>query len=143
MEVAFRYLKGSEKTEAELRSHLVAKGVTAGNVERVTEYCKQKGYVDDVRVAERAVELAQTRIQVGKTKVGEALTRRGVAEDTVLGALANYSEAQELETAITVLNRKLSPGDKPDKAARMLAAKGFSEETVWAALEKGFPGFER
>lgn len=143
MEVAFRYLKGAEKTESELRSHLVAKGVTPGNVDRVTEYCLQKGYVDDVRVAERAVELARTRVQVGRMKVGEALTRRGVAEDTVQRVLSLYSDTQELETAAAVLKRKLGPEDKPDKAARMLATKGFSEETVWAALEKAFPGFER
>lgn len=143
MEVAFRYLKGAEKTEAELRSHLVLKGVTPANVDRVAEYCLLKGYVDDARVAERAVELARTRVQVGKIKVGEALARRGVAEETILAALSTYSEEQELDSATAVLKRKLSPGDKPDKAARTLAAKGFSEDTVWAALEKCFPDLER
>ena len=142
MAAAFRYLKGAEKTEAELRAHLALKGVTPGNIDRVTVYCLEKGYVSDERVAARAVELARDRVQTGRIKVGEALLRRGIESETVEDILASYTDDEELETALAFLKRKLSPTDSPQKAARMLTTKGFSEETVRSALERHFPDLE-
>jgi SOS response regulatory protein OraA/RecX len=68
--------------------------------------------------------------------------RRGIDGDAVVEALKSYTDIEERATALTFLTRKLSPSDPPQKAARMLAAKGFSEETVRCVLEGLFPGLE-
>jgi SOS response regulatory protein OraA/RecX len=96
-------------------------------------------YVNDARVAERAVERAAQN-RDGRLLVEHRLTLRGVGQDEIDRALGSLpSEVDQAEAAFWSQRK---PGDTPARAAARLARKGFDEDTVRTVIERHFPELE-
>lgn len=139
MQATLRLLRSRDRTEAEIRTALLTKGFDDAEIGLVLSELAKYRYVDDSRVAERAVEKA-ARDQSGRLLVEHKLSLRGVSEDEIEKALADLPAETDLAEEAFWKHRK--PGDTPARAAARLARKGFDEDTVRTIIERHFPEFD-
>jgi regulatory protein len=139
MDLAFRLLARRARSESEIREALAARGAGRGLVREVVARLKSLGYVDDRKLVADAAERLRAR-GFGELRIRDELLRRGVDEKLVDGLSADRGE--ERERARGCLRARFGDRDLAGrdlaKAARFLAARGFTEEVV-ASL---FPGWD-
>jgi regulatory protein len=129
-EEAARALSIRDRSEAELDAHLARRRVDASYRAEAVAAMQRLGYVDDARFAD-----ARARAMAGRGYGDEAvrwdLEQRGVDSSLVEAALAALEP--ESSRAATI-GARLGGGPK---AARTLAAKGFSSDSIEAAVGAG------
>jgi SOS response regulatory protein OraA/RecX len=140
MEAALRQLRGRDRTESEVRQALGAKGFDQATIGLVLKTLAERRYVDDGRVAQRAVEVASKARPKGRELVEHELRARGIDEAEIERALAQA--ADDVELAESLFERHRKPGDSPARAAARLARQGFDEDTVRTVIERHFPEFD-
>src|SRR5437870_4990907 len=123
--VALRRLHASEKFEVELRSALGK--FDAEIVDRVIEFLKDRGFVDDERTAKNQSERRTGKRAVGRGRLVDELTGRGATVETVERNLPSDC-GDESDRIMEALAAKYGPNDSRARAARFLFARGFSEE---------------
>lgn len=129
--------------------HLVRRDLTAHEVRQIAgrqgadEYANEIvarleswGFLDDSRLAAQLGERSQSKL-LGRERIAADLERRGVPADLAEEILAQV-EMAEPALARRALERKFKPTDSPAKAARHLAGRGFSEETIRDLIESYF-----
>jgi regulatory protein len=127
LEQALRSLRHRERSAAELDRHLEARGVGKDERRDALASLVRTGLVDDRRYADlRAASLADRG--AGDALIRHELQRAGIAADVLEDAVAAL--ADEHERAEAVVSRRGASA----KTARLLAAKGFSEEVVRAVV---------
>lgn len=131
MQAALRRLRTRDRTEAELRQHLSNKGFGEPEVGLVLKSLTDQRYLDDDRLAKRAVEVAKDKPK-GRLLIEHELAARGAHEEAVEGAIADLGD--ELQSALNALNSRKP--DTPAKGAAFLQRRGFEEDTVRTALER-------
>jgi regulatory protein len=138
--LAWRALGRRERTEAELCSALVAKGVEPVLADTVVGELKEGGYVDDAGYARR---FAADRRQLdgwGSERIERRLRSLGVEREHVAAALAERSAEEELTAAVALLERRFPapPGDdrERERALGMLVRRGYELELAHVALRR-------
>ena len=126
-------------TLAEAQAALVRKGASAEIAREAAQTLERWGLIRDERVAEREAEKAKARRQ-GRLRAALNLTKRGLGEDAVRDALADWTEEADADRAREAL--ALRPAKSPAQAARRLASQGFEEEAIRSALDEAFPGWD-
>jgi SOS response regulatory protein OraA/RecX len=125
---ATRALARRDRTVAELSAVLARHGATSTESAQVLATLGRYGYVDDLRFAAgRALALAGRGF--GDAAIRADLDGRGVDEKA--GAAAVAALEPEVERARRLVSKA---GERPEKAARRLLAKGFSADAVEAVL---------
>ena len=137
LDIALRFLSRAERTQIELRAHLVNKGLSGSDIENVVDQCLEWGYLNDERVCQREVQLALS-LNWGPFKIQAKLMRRGWSEDEAATRLAKVEPQVFLEMACKLAEAAKNKRSTPSKVARQLAAKGFTEEQVRFAIETCF-----
>jgi SOS response regulatory protein OraA/RecX len=133
LDLAVRALRARDRSAQELDDRLARAGVSAAERVETLATLERLGYVDDARVAAARAEALAAR-GYGDAAIRADLERRGVGEEPREAALAAL--APEAERARDLARRE----GATSRTARRLAAKGFSPETVEAAV--GFVGEE-
>ena len=129
-DAAARALSRRDRSEAELARHLAKRGIDSARQVEAVETMRSLGYVDDTRFAiSRARALAERGY--GDEAIRWDLEHRGLTAEPVEEALARLEP--EPARARGVAERL---GGGPG-AARALAGKGFSADSIEAAV-----GFE-
>jgi regulatory protein len=127
VDAALRALRARDRSTAELDQRLLARGAGAEERREALELLERVGYVDDERFARgRAATLAVRGS--GDALIRDDLERRGLAGETIEGALAGL-EPEHARAEQIVAKRGRSA-----KTARYLAARGFGEDAVAAAV---------
>jgi len=130
LEEAARALARRDRSAAELASHLERHGVAEAEARNTIERLEAAGYVDDGRFAvHRAAVLA------GRGWGDEAI--RYELEQRSLGAEAVEAALAALEPEPARARRLVERLGRGASVARRLAAKGFAEESIDAALSSG------
>jgi SOS response regulatory protein OraA/RecX len=122
-DTAARALSRRDRSAAELGAHLEQRGIDGPRARETVEAMQSLGYVDDGRFAS-----SRARVMAGRGYGDEAI--RWDLEQRGLGAGAVELALHELEPEsrrATALAARLGPGPK---AARTLAARGFSAEAI-------------
>jgi regulatory protein len=127
VEVGLKALSRRELSRAELVARLERAGIDREDAERTSSQLAEAGYQSDERTATERARVLAARLQ-GDLAIRVDLRRRGIADDDVDAALEGIDP--ELARA-EALARKA--GD-PAQLARALHRKGFTEDTVEAAL---------
>src|SRR5262249_11090514 len=126
-DLAARALARHDRSAAELTAYLERRGVGAADRAAALGTMQSLGYQSDVRFAhDRARFLAEHGR--GDEAIRWDLEQRGLAADDVEAALAGLDAEQERAAALA---ERLGAGPK---TARALAAKGFSADSIEAAL---------
>jgi SOS response regulatory protein OraA/RecX len=127
LSVATGALSRRDHSVAGLAARLERRGVAPQERARTLETLERGGYVDDGRFAASRATLLAGR-GYGDEAIRYDLERHGVAADPIVTALAALEpESRRARDLVARL------GPSP-KTARRLAAKGFSADTVEAAL---------
>lgn len=144
---ALAHVNRRERTTAEVRAHLVRKGVSEGAAHAVVEELVAQRLVDDARFAEMFVADKRTLEQWGSERIRRGLVERGVDREIAERALACADPAgtaaeedprTELGRALELLRRRFPDPPRErrdrDRALSMLVRKGYESELALDAL---------
>ena len=135
---AYRYLGHRDRSEEELRKHLLLKEVDAEVVEAVLEALRDQGYVDDARFAERFAEDKRRLEGWGPDRIARKLGDAGVSREHIEAVLAERGAEDDLQAAVALLERKLRvpPQDQREKerALGFLVRKGYDLDLAYDAI---------
>jgi SOS response regulatory protein OraA/RecX len=126
-EAALRALRHRDLSVRELDERLRARGYAESERDEAIESLLRTGLLDDSRFAESRARTLAARGN-GDARIRHDLSRAGVEGAAIEDALGTL--APELDRARAVVERR---GPEP-KTARYLAGKGFSEESISAAV---------
>jgi SOS response regulatory protein OraA/RecX len=121
--VAGRALAARDASAAELEARLRRRGVPPAARREAQAALERAGLLDDGRFAERRAD-ALARRGAGDALIRDDLERRGIERALVERALAALEPEHERAARLVASGR----------SARWLAARGFAEETVAAAV---------
>jgi regulatory protein len=138
LELAGRALSARDRTVAELRAHLVRKGVAREAVDAALRKLSDSGYLDDARYARRFADDKRSLHRWGRERIERELRRRGVPPGLIGAALAEALGTTELEAARTLLAERFPQppaGDRErDRAWRLLVGRGYEPEVAYEAV---------
>jgi regulatory protein len=142
---AVKLLGQQMRTVAEVRRLLhrrVEPGQTgAARIDSVVARLKEYGFLNDTAYAQDYARLRQENASLGKRRVQQDLTRKGIQSDLIAKTLgAAYEDVNEEDLARRHLERKRirKPGSEKEAArvARLLMRAGFSTTTIVRILKK-------
>jgi len=138
--IALRQLTMAPRTRAQLAEAMARRGVPEEVAGTVLDRFTEVKLVDDEEFAAQWVRSRHVGRGLARRALAYELRHRGVAEDTVRGAVDEIDHDAELEAARELVRRRL-PGMVADDPARrtrrlagMLARKGYSSGTAHRAL---------
>jgi regulatory protein len=138
LRLAYAYLNRRERTEAEVRRHLEARGVEPSAAESVIATLREQGYVDDGRFARLFAQDRRHLDQWGSERIRRTLQDRGLDRDLVAATLGQTPAEDELERARALLRRRFPslPLDLRDRerALGVLLRKGFDSDLALEAV---------
>lgn len=138
LELAYRYLGHRDRTVAEVRRHLEAKGVEAAAAGQAVEELERLEYLDDARFAQRFAQDRRALDDWGPERIERRLREAGVDRDLVAAALAVRAHEDELAAAIDLLRRRFPTAPATDRdrerALGLLARRGFDLELAYDAV---------
>lgn len=140
---AIRLLKFRPRSEAELKQRLVRKGVPEPEALSLVQEFKQKGFVDDAKLARYLVTQQMLAKPVGRRMLLSRLKSRGVDAGLAQKAVEQGTEGRdELELARqTALSRFERLRDLPRETADrrlfgFLSRRGFSTDIVYKVVRE-------
>ncbi len=139
---AVEALAHKERTAAELGAWLAERGYPLTEIEDAVDRLIAAGALDDERFAQRFAADKRELRGWGPDRIRAALVRRGLAPGLIDAALAGEGDAEQLERAIGLLERRARPAtDEPSRASALayLARRGYDSDLAYEAVR----GFER
>jgi regulatory protein len=138
LELAYRYLNRRERTVAEMRRHLEARGCRADDIEAAIEQIQADGFLNDARYARMFAEDKRTLEQWGTERIERALLQRGIDRGLIAEAIGDNEDGGDLPRALALLEQRLQqpPRDRRerDRALGILLRKGYEPELALDAL---------
>lgn len=139
-EAGLTLLDFSMRTAEEIRRGLVRKGFVRPAADAVVEKLTEVGLIDDRHYAVRLAENA-SRKNTGFYSVRRKLMSKGISEADADAALEELDGVQQLSAARAVVSKlarkyaDIEPRQARAKLSQALARRGFSWDTISAALE--------
>ncbi|MBW3538150.1 RecX family transcriptional regulator [Candidatus Parcubacteria bacterium] len=135
-EQALSYLSFRSRSSREMRDHLTGKGHDQAVVDEVAAELAAKGLLGDVDFAGAWIRDRQNLKPRSKRRLEQELRQKGLAPDTVAGALEAVSQEDERQALRTVASKKLALARYRDqrKLTQYLAAQGFEYGMVKQVL---------
>jgi regulatory protein len=138
LNLAYRFIGRRDRAVAEVRKHLLAKGVGEAEVEQAIGELFEQGYLDDARFAQRFAEDKRLLDGWGADRIERKLRDVGVGREEVSAALAGFDHGTELDAAIATLSRRWRepPADERERerALGFLVRKGYDLELAYDAI---------
>lgn len=137
LQQAYRYLGHRDRTVAELRRHLLGKGVPAAVAAAAIEELIELGYADDARFARQFAEDRRNLDAWGGDRIERRLLELGVDRAQVAIAVAAGGEG-ELDAAVELLRRRFPAPPETDRdrdrALGLLVRRGYDLELAYDAV---------
>ena len=140
LSLAHVFLNRRERTEHELREHLLRRHASPKEVDAVLRELTEQGYLDDARFARLFAEDKRDLNQWGRTRILRELIQRGISREVADLALDEEltTSTGELERALSVLIERfpspvLTARDR-ERALGLLLRRGYEYELAVDAL---------
>lgn len=134
---AYRFLGHRDRTVAELRRHLLAKGIDDAIAQDAVSELREQGYLDDARFARAFAEDRRRLDGWGSGRIERRLAELGVAREQIAGAVA-AAPGDELDAALALLRRRLPAPPRSDRererALGLLVRRGYDLELAHDAV---------
>jgi regulatory protein len=134
---AYRFLGHRDRTVAELRRHLLAKGVPEEVAGSAIEELAEQGYVDDARFARQFAEDRRHLDAWGSERIERRLRELGVGREHVAAAL-EVTAGTEMDAAVELLRRRFPAPPETDRdrdrALGLLVRRGYDLELAYDAI---------
>lgn len=130
-QVCLRLLEANPRTRQELARALAKKGVPEEAAEQTLSRFAEVGLIDDALFASMWVDSRHRGRGLAGRALGQELRRKGIEDETAKRALAELDPEQEVQTARSLVRRKLpttrglSTEARVRRLAGMLARKGY------------------
>jgi regulatory protein len=141
-ESAFRFLSIRARSRKELRARLKEKGFDNHVVNRVIDYLRERGYLDDASFAVQwARNLAVNRL-FGNRRIEMSLREKGIPAELIGEAIAGAREEISEKKAIGRLiakkgnGRNVTDPKELRRLGRNLVGKGFPPGLVFEILKR-------
>ena len=124
-----------QRSERELRNSMVRKGYTEDNIETAIDYCKEHGYVDDLKFAESFVKDKMNLNKYGPERIKYDLMVKGVSRDIIDKVLV-VDRDEQTEMAKDAASKKMRSYRKDNKKdiyrklSGFLQRKGFTYDVI-------------
>jgi len=137
----FRLLGYRARSEAELRERLTRRKFELQTIERALSDLRSSGLVNDREFAESWIKGRREVHFTGRNGLRWELRRKGVPEAIIQAVLDTVSDEEELELAMSYVQRKLSGETVTSlqgsaRLRRALVSRGFSGDIIQAVLER-------
>jgi regulatory protein len=138
--IAHAYVSRRERTEQEVREHLLGRGAEPETADAVLLELSELGSIDDARFARLFVQDRRDLDQWGRRRIQKGLIQRGIARDladlTLDRELA--TDGGELQRAIELLDRRfpttvMTTRDR-ERALGVLLRRGYEYDLAVDAL---------
>ncbi|MBX3113694.1 MAG: regulatory protein RecX [Fimbriimonadaceae bacterium] len=139
LDAALRYLKRSERSEAEIRLFLAHKEYSQSETDEGISALKRYGYLDDQGLAKRIIDFKQKKL-VGDLAIQQTLEQKGLESE--IESEDGVARAKRLLTLRFHADQDTNDPKVIGKAARLLGSRGFREDEIREALESHFDNFE-
>ena len=136
LDSAGRMLSYQPLTGQRLRRKLMEKGYDEETAEQVVQMLTERGYVDDLAYARRAVDVFR-RKGYGILRIRQELRQRGVDRETADQALLDFETEEDVLDSL--LRKKLkgqTDAKAIQKAAAALSRKGYTWEEIRSAIRR-------
>ncbi len=132
LETALEFLRRRERSRAEIEARLAQLAYPPEEIESVVERLERYGYLDEKGMAQRIAERRRRQL-FGEMAVEAELRSKSIE--------AEPKPADELPRALALLRKRFPDADPTHlpRAARLLASRGFDEDTLEGALSQHFP----
>lgn len=138
---ALKILSKKDYSQAEIKRKLIIRDVDEIEQEKVLNFLKQKGFIDDVRFVENYINAHTSR---GDIRIRFELIRKGVEEDIINTALNKIAGEQIVSRAREFSfswieknkNRAKDKFDLKNKLFAKLSRQGFSYDTICQATKE-------
>jgi regulatory protein len=141
-EICIRQLAVRPRTRAELAQALTRREISSEVIAEVLDRYDEVGMIDDAAFARAWVSSRHRGRGLARRALADELRRRGVDPETATEALATVDDADEADTARTLVDRKLRTlsNAPPDavfrRLAGMLARKGYSAGLAFRVVKE-------
>jgi regulatory protein len=137
---------GRDHSCTELNEKLQTRGFHRQEIRGAIDACMDLGYLDDERFADAYLRQLRNR-GYGINGIRHRLYAKGIPEDIISTCIASRcTDSLELDTCRQVLEKKIRylPGnntarDSRSKLQRFLFGRGFSNHTIFRAMEEALP----
>lgn len=132
LDAALAFLRRRERSRAEISARLTQLAYDQTEIEGVIERLERYGYVDEKGMAQRIADRKRSQL-FGEMAVEAELRAKSIEVDP--------APVGELPRASALLKKRFPDADSAmvPRAARHLASRGFSEDTILAAISSHFP----
>ncbi len=135
---AYRLLAQRDYSEARLVEKLHSKGFSSQATTATVETLRQRGHVNDTRLAVGLAEWFQNQ-GFGPRAIRAKLTQKGLTEDAIEEALSGHVEQTDVIVAQRLVQRRFSSSALQDpkmraRAFRFLLRRGYSPSVVASVL---------
>ncbi|MFZ5998157.1 MAG: regulatory protein RecX [Nitrospirota bacterium] len=138
---AFKLLGYRDRSEKELQEKLARKGFSNGTINKTIDFFKEKGFINDRKLAAALRRDAVERRHLGKRGVRGLLLKRGLTGDVADTLSDDEDEAAYVDAARQLIEKKLRHLKQFDEETikrrlwGLLARRGFSVENIRAAMK--------
>ena len=139
LDLALGALALKERSVAELRAWLGARGCDPEAVEGAVRRLAELGQLDDARFARSFAEDKRELRGWGSERIRDALEARGVPAGDIAAALAADSEEAEVERAAALLadrGAEIADEGGRGRALGYLVRRGYASEVAYAAVRR-------
>lgn len=133
---AYRILSRRDHSREELREKLVRREFSSSEIEAALARLENQGYLNDSELAKNLVRHYQKFRRMGLAAIRSHLFRKGISEEAIGEALAEYSSGAEETNLEHLIERRLEAGDSREKLVRKLMRRGYSAGNIFKALSK-------
>jgi regulatory protein len=141
-QICLNQLEYAPRTRAELAATLRKKGIEQDVADSVLRRFTEVGMIDDALFAQMWVSSRQRSKGLATRALQQELRRKGVDDESIIGALATIEPDVELAAARTLVDRKLASTRGLATQARirrlagMLARKGYPAGTAFRVVRE-------
>lgn len=143
LDLAYRHLGRRDRTEAQLRRHLAARGVREAAIDTAVQELMRQGYLDDARYARVFADDRRSLDGWGSERIERTLLAAGVDRELVADALGARNAGDELDAAVALLRRRCrevpATERERDRALALLLRKGYDLELAYDAVRAFAP----
>ncbi|CAM3901604.1 recombination regulator RecX [Alkalicoccus chagannorensis] len=138
---ALNFLSFRMRSEKELREYLRGQEVPEEEQEWMVEKLYELDFLDDERFAASFVRTRRDQSKKGPGVIRQELKQKGIDGETAEKALEQYSEEEEIDLALALVEKKQKSYQKDaakirkQKLMQFLMQRGFSSSAASAAME--------
>lgn len=136
---ALRLLEFRSHSERELTDKLICAGAEREDIDRILEFCRSYGFVNDKSYAERKAKDLKNLKRYGRRRIEQELYSKGISREDIASAVEQL-DFEDAEEILYPLVRKKLAGDferkSIDRTMRYFIYRGYEIGDIKNCIER-------